>query len=195
MVKGWERFDAGNAIGLTRCSCHRPRRGLSASFALRSNREARILACFRNRSLASFRLPPSREADAQYQALRQHCVLSTPARFVEIGAYKGRSSWYLAERIAETGKAIHFDVVDTFAGDPDVGERDLRPEFSANLARAGVLARVEAHRWGQLSASAQRARGASRLSLRHARLYMVNMEVQPEIEAGIGDLRRVIDNW
>jgi hypothetical protein len=39
MVKGWERFDAGNAIGLTRCSCHRSRRGLSASFALRSNRK------------------------------------------------------------------------------------------------------------------------------------------------------------
>jgi predicted O-methyltransferase YrrM len=92
-------------------------------------------------------------------ALRRssHCK---PARFVEIGAYKGRSSCYLAERIAETGKAVHFDVVDTFAGDPDVGERDLWPEFSANLARAGVLSRVEVHRCTSLAAAPRFADGS-----------------------------------
>ena len=92
-------------------------------------------------------------------ALRRNSVLK-PARFVEIGAYKGRSSCYLAERIAETGKPIRFDVVDTFAGDPDVGERDLWPEFAANLARAGVLARVGAHRCTSLDAASQFADGS-----------------------------------
>jgi hypothetical protein len=76
-------------------------------------------------------------------------------RFVEIGAYEGRSACYLAERIAETGKPVHFDVVDTFAGDPDVGERDLWPEFSVNLARAGVLERVNAHRSASVAAAPQ----------------------------------------
>jgi GR25 family glycosyltransferase involved in LPS biosynthesis len=50
---------------------------------------------------------------------------------------------------------VLFDVVDTFAGDPDVGERDLWPEFSANLARAGVLGRIVAHRCTSLAAAAQ----------------------------------------
>lgn len=92
-------------------------------------------------------------------ALRRSSVLK-PARFVEIGAYKGRSSCYLAERIAETGKAIDFNVVDTFAGDPDVGERDLWPEFSANLARAGVLGSVETHRCASLDAAFEFADGS-----------------------------------
>ncbi len=98
--------------------------------------------------------------DDIYELALRRSSHNKPAHFVEIGAYKGRSSCYLAERIAETGKAIQFDVVDTFAGDPDVGERDLWPEFSANLARAGVLARVEAHRCTSLAAAPQFADGS-----------------------------------
>jgi predicted O-methyltransferase YrrM len=95
-----------------------------------------------------------------YELALRRSSAHKPARFVEIGAYKGRSACYLAERIAETGKPIRFDVVDTFAGDPDVGERDLWPEFSANLALAGVLSRVEAHRSTSVAAAPQFADGS-----------------------------------
>ena len=71
---------------------------------------------------------------------------SNSARFVEIGAYKGRSTCYLAERIRETGLAIRFDVVDTFAGDVHIGYLDLWPEFAANLERAGLLSSLAVHR-------------------------------------------------
>jgi hypothetical protein len=71
---------------------------------------------------------------------------SKPAHFVEVGAYKGRSSCYMAERIRETGLKVRFDVVDTFSGDQDVGCGELWPEFAANLERAGLLSAVEAHR-------------------------------------------------
>jgi len=68
------------------------------------------------------------------------------ARFVEVGAFKGRSTCYMAERLAETGLDVSFDVVDTFAGDDDVGHADLWPDFAANLERAGLLSRLTAHR-------------------------------------------------
>ena len=49
-------------------------------------------------------------------------------RFVEIGAYEGRTACYLAERIAETGKPVHFDVVDTFAGAARAREICVMPD-------------------------------------------------------------------
>jgi hypothetical protein len=52
----------------------------------------------------------------------------------------------MAERLAETGLDVSFDVVDTFAGDDDVGHADLWPEFAGNLERAGLLTRLTAHR-------------------------------------------------
>jgi predicted O-methyltransferase YrrM len=69
-----------------------------------------------------------------------------PARFVEIGAYKGRSACYMAERIRELGLDVRFDVVDTFQGDEHIGADDLWPAFSENLSRAGLLDSVSAHR-------------------------------------------------
>jgi predicted TIM-barrel fold metal-dependent hydrolase len=69
-----------------------------------------------------------------------------PARFVEVGAYKGRSACYMAERIRELGLDVRFDVVDTFQGDEHIGADDLWPAFSDNLARAGLLSGVTAHR-------------------------------------------------
>ncbi len=83
--------------------------------------------------------------DDVYELALRRCG-GKPARFVEVGAYKGRSACYLAERIGESGLDARFDVVDTFEGDPDVGYADLWPEFAGNLARAGVLSRVVAHR-------------------------------------------------
>jgi predicted O-methyltransferase YrrM len=78
---------------------------------------------------------------------------SKRAQFVEVGAYKGRSSCYMAERIRETGSDVSFDVVDTFCGDTDVGRGDLWPEFAANLERAGVLASVRPCRAASVQAA------------------------------------------
>lgn len=84
--------------------------------------------------------------DDIYELALRRCSARKPARFVEVGAYKGRSTCYLAERLAETGLDVAFDVVDTFAGDDDVGHGELWPEFAANLERAGLLSRLSAHR-------------------------------------------------
>jgi predicted O-methyltransferase YrrM len=90
--------------------------------------------------------------DDIYELALRRCG-SRAARFVEIGAFKGRSTCYLAERIRETGLDIRFDVVDTFAGDPDVGYADLWPDFATNLARAGVLSLITAHRCESVAAA------------------------------------------
>jgi beta-1,4-mannosyl-glycoprotein beta-1,4-N-acetylglucosaminyltransferase len=42
-----------------------------------------------------------------------------PAYFVEIGSYKGRSTSFMAVEIANSGKAIKFDCVDTWEGSPE----------------------------------------------------------------------------
>jgi hypothetical protein len=80
-----------------------------------------------------------------YELALRRCG-SKPARFVEIGAYKGRSTCYMAEQVRESGRDIRFDVVDTFSGDDDVGHGDLWPQFAANLERAGLLSRITPHR-------------------------------------------------
>ena len=84
--------------------------------------------------------------DDIYELALRRCSSRKPARFVEVGAYKGRSTCFMAERLAESGLDVRFDVVDTFAGDDDVGHADLWPEFAANLTRAGLLSRLTAHR-------------------------------------------------
>jgi predicted O-methyltransferase YrrM len=84
--------------------------------------------------------------DDIYELALRRCSARKSARFVEVGAYKGRSTCFMAERLAETGLDVRFDVVDTFAGDDDVGHTDLWPEFAANLERAGMLSRLTAHR-------------------------------------------------
>jgi len=71
---------------------------------------------------------------------------SRPARFVEIGAYKGRSTCYMAERILELGLGITFDVVDTFEGDEHIGAYDVWADFTENLERAGLMSRITVHR-------------------------------------------------
>lgn len=83
--------------------------------------------------------------DDLYELALRRCG-SRPACFVEIGAYLGRSTLYMAERIRETGADISFHVVDSFAGDVHVGYRDLWPAFAANLERAGLLGSVTVHR-------------------------------------------------
>jgi predicted O-methyltransferase YrrM len=99
--------------------------------------------------------------DDIYELALRRCSARKSARFVEVGAYKGRSTCYMAERLAETGLDITFDVVDTFEGDDDVGHGDLWPQFAANLERAGLLGRLTAHR----QPSAEAAQGFDDASL------------------------------
>lgn len=60
--------------------------------------------------------------------------------FVEVGAWKGKSAAYMAVSIANSGKQIKFDVVDTWLGstehqDDELVKQDLLyQEFLANMA-------------------------------------------------------------
>jgi predicted O-methyltransferase YrrM len=75
--------------------------------------------------------------DGLYQQ-RVHGVES-PAHFVEIGAWKGKSTAFMAVEIINSGKDIKFDVVDTWAGsvehqnDPEIKEGTLFDVFTNNL--------------------------------------------------------------
>ncbi len=92
--------------------------------------------------------------DDIYELALRRCSARKSARFVEVGAYKGRSTCYMAERLAERSLDVRFDVVDSFAGDDDVGHGDLWPQFAANLERAGLLSRLTAHRALSVDAAA-----------------------------------------
>jgi predicted O-methyltransferase YrrM len=62
------------------------------------------------------------------------------ASFVEVGSWKGRSAYYMALRIRESGKRIRFYCVDHWQGsaehqsDPDVKAGRLFETFLANVA-------------------------------------------------------------
>lgn len=59
-----------------------------------------------------------------------------PAHFVEVGCWKGKSTSYMAVEIANSGKDIRFDCVDTWRGDKFTGvfETDeLYDEFIKNM--------------------------------------------------------------
>lgn len=59
--------------------------------------------------------------------------------FVEVGAWKGKSTAFLATEIVNSGKKIKFDVIDTWLGsdvhqeDPSVKEGTLYKEFINNM--------------------------------------------------------------
>jgi cephalosporin hydroxylase len=59
--------------------------------------------------------------------------------FVEVGAWKGRSTAYMAVNIANSGKKIKFDVVDTWQGseehkdDESIKNDSLYEEFLTNM--------------------------------------------------------------
>lgn len=64
------------------------------------------------------------------------------AHFVEVGSWRGRSTAYMAVTIANSGKQIKFDAVDTWKGsldeevhqnDPSVINDTLYDEFLANM--------------------------------------------------------------
>jgi len=70
--------------------------------------------------------------------------VQSPAHFVEVGSYKGRSSAYMAVECANSGKVIQFDCVDTWMGseehqkgknfeDDDVVNNRLFEVFTNNM--------------------------------------------------------------
>ena len=70
--------------------------------------------------------------------------------FVEVGAWKGKSAVYLADRLKDLGKNFAPDCVDGFKGDDDTGKSDILAEFMANTQSRGIGYAV-----GDSAASAQ----------------------------------------
>lgn len=74
-------------------------------------------------------------------------VAPNPAHFVEIGSWKGRSAAFMCVEIANSGKSIRFDCVDTWQGsdvhqaggafeDPDCTSGNLLHKFYDNMRPA-----------------------------------------------------------
>lgn len=55
--------------------------------------------------------------------MSQVYAVNEKAHFVEVGAWLGRSTQYMANLIKESNKNIRFDVVDTWEGQDDVAEQ------------------------------------------------------------------------
>ncbi len=92
---------------------------------------------------------------------------SARAHFVEVGAWRGRSTAYLARRIKESGKNIRLDVVDTWKGTSNEPEhsrllkkmrKPLYQQFLTNMRRADVLDLVCPVRRTSLSAATRYAK-------------------------------------
>jgi hypothetical protein len=75
-----------------------------------------------------------------------------PCRFVEVGAWKGKSTAYMAEEIKRRLVNVTFFAVDTWKGMPFGGlddevareyDGDLFPTFEKNMSRAGVIDYVQ----------------------------------------------------
>jgi GT2 family glycosyltransferase len=61
---------------------------------------------------------------------------------VEVGGWKGRSSAYMAVELANSGKRIRFDVVDTWEGSPDEGRHQDDPDVRAGRLYETFLANI-----------------------------------------------------
>jgi len=89
--------------------------------------------------------------DRDFGGIYREAVRRAPADkrsvFVEVGAWKGRSTAYMAVEIANSGKPIEFYVIDTWDGsdelehmkDLDCRDGRLFSVFCENMARGGVL--------------------------------------------------------
>jgi glycosyltransferase involved in cell wall biosynthesis len=65
-------------------------------------------------------------------------TIPNDGKFVEVGAWKGKSSIYLADRFEDVKKTINFSVVDTFKGDFETGKVDVLDEFKKNRADRNI---------------------------------------------------------
>jgi predicted O-methyltransferase YrrM len=59
-------------------------------------------------------------------------IIPEGGKFVEVGAWKGKSAVYLADRLEDIKKTIDFSVVDIFKGDDETGKLDVLEEFKKN---------------------------------------------------------------
>ena len=75
----------------------------------------------------------AREAELYRHQVRR---ASTPARFVEIGSWMGRSSLCMAEAIRDSGKDIEFWCVDTWGGSDE--HTDVAAVQEGSLVDAAV---------------------------------------------------------
>lgn len=93
-----------------------------------------------------------------FEDIYREAVERYDGTFVEVGAWKGRSTAFLAVQALRSGKAIDIHVVDTFAGsdeaahheDPDLP--NLRAVFDRNLAP--VLDTLTVHQMASVDAAA-----------------------------------------
>lgn len=93
-----------------------------------------------------------------FEDIYREAVDRLDGTFVEIGAWKGRSTAFLAVTAIRNGKPIDIHVVDTFAGsdedahrdDPDIG--GLRAVFDRNMAP--VADRLTVHQMTSIEAAA-----------------------------------------
>lgn len=89
--------------------------------------------------------------DGWFNFERVYCNAIERARdgdiFVEIGAWKGKSTCFMAELIMESGKSVKFYAVDTWAGDngdalqdgkANSSEDSIYSQFQSNIEAAGV---------------------------------------------------------
>lgn len=65
------------------------------------------------------------------------------AHFVEIGTYLGRSLSYLAVEIANSGKKIQLDAVDTWQGSPDEPYQQIQEEVKNGTLWNDFLRNIE----------------------------------------------------
>ena len=69
------------------------------------------------------------------------------AHFVEVGAWKGRSSAFMTVTIANSGKKIQFDVIDTWLGSPGIEVCQTEPHVVAGTLYQHFLSNM-APAWG-----------------------------------------------
>ena len=71
--------------------------------------------------------------------------------FIEVGAWKGKSAVYLADRLADIGKECIVVCVDTFQGDDDTGKVSVLADFIANTSQR----KISRHEATSIDAAAQ----------------------------------------
>ena len=73
-----------------------------------------------------------------FQRVYDAAVATAPpgAVLVEVGALYGRSALYMAQRIRESGKQLHFFVVDTWKPHPDFDSKGMRAD---QIAKHGSM--------------------------------------------------------
>lgn len=65
-------------------------------------------------------------------------MLPEGGKFIEVGAWKGKSLVYLYDRIEDLGKRLDIIAVDTFKGDDETGRTNVLPDFVNNIGERKI---------------------------------------------------------